>query len=289
MLLQYLNDSGETLVFPSTTPPVPDILLTAADGLYGYENTVYTSTQSGQDGSRYEGGSLSPRRIGLTLKLYNDVVGVRKRILRMASPKTLGTLRLTRGLTVRDIRCVVEKMDVNAQDGSVVNLYLLCPNPYWREEGESKVNIATWEPLFSYPLTIEQGVGFMFGQRTEKRVINVRNEGTAEAGMRIVFTASGDVINPRISDAMDRTQYMLANTTLHAGDILTMQTGKGEKKATIYRADGGIESNAYGLLDVAHITFLQLFPGDNYLSYSAEGGEDYLTVAVFYYSSYLEV
>ncbi|MDD3212075.1 MAG: phage tail family protein [Eubacteriales bacterium] len=289
MLLQYFNDSGEMLTFANATPPAPDILLTAADGLYGYENTVYTSTQNGQDGSRYEGSNLSPRRIGLTLKLYNDVVAVRKTIMRTASPKTLGTLRITRGSVLRDIRCIVEKVDTNAQDGSIMNLYLLCPNPYWREESESRINIATWEPLFSYPLTIEQGVGFMFGQRTEKRVINVRNEGTAGAGMRIVFTASSDVENPRISNAMARTQYMLAKTMLHAGDILTMQTGKGEKKATIYRADGGIESNAYGLLDIANITFLQLAPGDNYLSYSADSGENYLTVAVFYYSSYLEV
>ena len=95
--------------------------------------------------------------------------------------------------------------------------------------------------------------------------------------------------NPKIINAMDSTQYMLANVTLYAGDLLTLQTGVGEKKATLYRANGGVESNAFSLLDIAHITFLQLSPGDNYLSYSAAGGEALLTVAVFYYSSYLEV
>ena len=90
-------------------------------------------------------------------------------------------------------------------------------------------------------------------------------------------------------ESMDSSQYMLANVTLYAGDLLTLQTGVGEKKATLYRANGGVESNAFSLLDIAHITFLQLSPGDNYLSYRAASGEALLTVAVFYYSSYLEV
>jgi hypothetical protein len=289
MKVQYIGDNGAAFECTNTAPHVPAILLTEADGLYGYENTVYTSDQSGQDGSKFNGSKLSVRRIGLTLKLYSSVVNTRNTILRTLNPKSLGTLRLIRGSVTRDIRCVVEKVNVNTQDGSILILYFLCPNPYWREESESRVNIATWQPLFEYPLNIELGVGFLFGQRTEERVINVRNGGTAPAGMRIVFSARNDITNPKISNAMDRSQYILANTTLHNGDILTIQTGVGDKKATIYRADGGGESNAFSLLDIASITFLQLEPGDNYLSYSADEGEGFLTVAVFYYSSFLEV
>ena len=268
---------------------LPEILLTEQDGLFGYENSVYVSDQSGQDGSTYVGSKLSARRIGLTLKLLSDVVNVRNQIIRTMNPKSLGTLRLIRGSLTRDIRCVVEKVSVNTSDGSIVNLFFLCPNPYWREESESRVNIATWKPMFGYPLTVEQGVGFLFGQRTEERVINVQNLGTAPAGMRVVFTARSEVINPKIANAMNRAQSMLVKTTLHDGDILTLQTGVGEKKATVYRAVGGVESNAFSLLDIANITFLQLSPGDNYLAYSAESGESALTVAVFYYSCYLEV
>lgn len=289
MIIRYIGDNGATVECTNVAPPVPPILLTEADGLYGYENTVYTSDQGGQDGSVFIGNRISARRIGLTLKLYGRVVETRNAILRSLSPRSLGTLRVIRGDLVRDIRCVTEKVTTNTQDGSLMNLYFLCPNPYWREENESVVNIATWEPLLSYPLTIEQGVGFMFGQRTEERVINVRNAGSAVAGMRVVFSANGTVTNPKIINAMDSSQYMLANVTLYAGDLLTISTGVGEKKATLYRTNGGVESNAFSLLDIAHITFLQLSPGDNYLSYSAAGGEALLTVAVFYYSSYLEV
>jgi hypothetical protein len=289
MRIQYIGDNGAAVECSTTAPPVPAILLTEADGIYGYENTVYTSDQSGQDGSLLVGSKLSARRIGLTVKLCSAVVDTRNRILRTLTPRALGTLRLIRGSVTRDIRCMVEKVSTNTQDGSILLMYFLCPNPYWREESENRVNIATWQPLFGYPLSVEQGVGFMFGERTEERVINARNEGTAPAGMRIVFSARNDVTNPRISNAMDRSQYILANATLHNGDILTVQTGVGEKKATVYRADGGTESNAFSLLDIANITFLQLAPGDNYLSYRAEDGEDFLTVAVFYYSSFLEV
>lgn len=289
MKILYLGDNGAQFTCTNTSPPLPDILLTEQDGLFGYENSVYVSDQNGQDGSAYVGSKLSARRIGLTLKLLSDVVNVRNQIIRTMNPKSLGTLRLVRGSLTRDIRCVVEKVSVNTSDGSIVNLFFLCPNPYWREESESRVNIATWQPLFGYPLSVEQGVGFLFGQRTEERVINVQNPGTAPAGMRVVFTARSEVVNPKIANAMNRTQFMLGKTTLHDGDILTLQTGVNEKKATIYRAVGGVESNAYGLLDIANITFLQLSPGDNYLAYSAESGESALTVAVFYYSCYLEV
>lgn len=289
MELTYIADSGASFSCSNISPPVPAILLKEADGLYGYENTPYTSEQGGQDGSKFVGSKLTPRSIGLTLKLLKNVVATRNTILRTINPKSLGTLRLIRGALTRDIRCVVQKVDTNTQDGSIMNLYFLCPNPYWREEAESRVNIATWQPLFAYPLTIEQGIGFMFGERTEQRVINARNKGTATAGMRVLFEARSEVINPKITNAMDGTQYMLANVTLQAGDMLTIQTGSGEKKATLYRAEGGTESNAFSLLDIDNITFLELEPGDNYLSYSADSGEGALTVVVFYYSSYLEV
>lgn len=289
MQIRYIADSGAQICCAATSPPVPDILLCEADGIYGYENTAFVSDQSGQDGSIYVGSKLTARRIGLTVRLTRDVVDTRNRILRAVTPKALGTLRLIRGARTRDIRCVVEKVSVNTQDGALMNLYFLCPNPYWREESESRVNIATWQPLFQYPLTVEAGVGFMFGQRTEERVINVRNAGTATAGMRVVFTARSEVTNPKISNAMDGTQYIQINATLQEGDILTVQTGVGEKKATLQRAAGGQTQNAFSLIDIANVTFLQLLPGDNYLSYSAESGESFLMVAVFYYSSYLEV
>lgn len=289
MRIQYLGDKNAEFTCCNVAPPLPAILLTAADGIYGYENTLYTSDQSEQDGSTYVGNRVSARRIGLTLKLLIDVVNTRNTILRTLQPKSLGTLRLTRGTLTRDIRGIVEKVEANNTDASILNLYFLCPNPYWREEQENQVYIATWQPLFGYPLTVEQGVGFMFGQRTEQRVINAPNHGTATTGMRIVFAARNDVVNPKISNAMDSTKYILTKVTLHEGDILTIQTGKGEKKATLYRAEGGEESNAFSLLDIANNTFLQLNPGDNYLSYSADSGEDALTVAVFYYSCYLEV
>ena len=289
MQILYIADTGAKVAFANTSPPVPDILLQEADGIYGFENTAYVSDQSGQDGNMFVGSKLTARRIGLTLKLMRDVVATRNRILRTLTPKSLGTLRLIRGATKRDIRCAIEKVSVNTQDASVMNLFFLCPNPYWREESESRVNIATWQPLFKYPLTIEAGTGFMFGQRTEERVINVRNGGTATAGMRVVFTARSEVLNPKISNAMDGKQYIQINATLYEGDILTIQTGVGEKKATLYRAAGGQVQNAFSLIDIANVTFLQLAPGDNYLSYSAESGESFLMVAVFFYSSYLEV
>ena len=289
MQISYIADGGAQIVSSNASPPMPDVLLCEADGIYGYENTTYVSDQSGQDGSVYVGSKLSARRVGLTIRLMRDVVATRNLILRTIAPKSLGTLRLVRGALTRDIRCVVEKVSVNTQDGAIMNLFFLCPNPYWREESESRVHIATWQPMLHYPLSIEQGVGFMFGQRTEERVINVRNAGTATAGMRVVFTARNEVINPKISYAMDGSQYIQINTTLHEGDILTIQTGVGDKKATLYRAEGGQTQNAFSLIDIANVTFLQLLPGDNFLSYSATSGENFLMVTVFYYSSYLEV
>lgn len=290
MKLVYTGDAGRTFACETATPMEQGILLTEADGLYGYEATLFTSDQSDQDGSTLIGSKLSARRIGLTLKIMADVVETRRAVIMTLQPKTVGTLKLLReGYEERVIRCVVEKVAVNATDGSILNVYLMAPNPYWRKNAESRVFIATWEALFGYPLTIEQGVGFMFGQRTEERVINVQNPGTAETGMRVVFTARSEVVNPRISDALHGERYMQAGLTLHENDILTIQTGKGEKRATLYRADGNVESNAFEYLDTAALTFLQLAPGNNYLTYSAQSGEDALTVAVFFYPCYVEV
>ena len=289
MILRYISDQGETVDITNIAPPIPDILLTEADGLYGYDNVAIMTDLTGADGSAMNGTRVSPRSISLKLQLYRDVVETRKRILRIMTPKALGTLRLIRDAVTRDIRCVVQKMAANAQNASELYVYLLCPNPYWREETESKVEISAWIPMFEYPLSIEQGVGFEFGKRSDGDIVNAYNPGSATVGARFIFIATGTVVNPRITNGLDAFKYIKANTTLYQGDILTVQTGVGAKKATIYRNTSGVESNAFSLLDNANITFLQLTPGDNYMLYGADSGTDKLHVIIFYYPQYLEV
>lgn len=285
MKLIYRGENGFSETFTTEGPP---LLITAADGLYGYDNSVHTVTRHLQDGCNYISGQLSARRIGITVQIFGNVVSTRTRIMKALSPKTLGKFELIRGDYKREIKCVIEKISVNTSDGSIINIMALCPNPFWREERESRVDIAAWTKKFKYPLTVEQDVGFIFGERTEMRVINVLNTGDVGVGMRVVFSAMAAVTNPAIVDAMDETKYLRMTCAMQPGDMITISTGMGEKRVALMRSATGKEENAFGML-VPTSTFMQLGVGDNLLRYEADSGEDWLCTAVFFYPSYLGV
>ena len=63
MKLVYTGDTGRAFTCGTETPLAQKVALTEADGLYGYETTLYTSDQSGQDGSTLIGVSMPTKNL----------------------------------------------------------------------------------------------------------------------------------------------------------------------------------------------------------------------------------
>jgi len=281
----YTNERGQSVDFGRRS----HFLITNVDGVFGAKGDIATFSTYRQDGAGVSNKRIPTRDVDIGGRILRDVIKTRIHMLEVFNPKLEGTLRLTRGGFVRVLNCVVEKApDFSSRRGDVFKIGFMAPNPYWQEERARRVDIATWIGAFEWPVEVPIETGIEFGYRTESRVINVHNDGDAETGMRVLFTAAGTVLNPSLVEVITYRQIRI-NATLYSGDQVSVTTGYGQKRAEIRRAGHMQWSNAIDLIDHGTSEFLQLQPGDNLLRYAADDGESMLSVAVFHTPQYVGV
>lgn len=284
MTLTYTSDNGREVTFGG-----PPFVLTAVDGLYGLTADIHGFSQYLQDGITYVASQLQQKTITIRAQILTNIVANRIELLRAVDPKSQGTITLRRDGLVRQHRCVVEQApSFNPTRGDVFSVTLVAPGPYWEPLTETRTDIAVWEAGFEWPLDIPIATGIEFGFRTTSQVVNVYNDGDADAGMRVVFKANGELSTPSIVSVTDPNRYIRVNTGLHAGDTAEVSTKPGGKYARITRA-GGAPQNAFALLDPHCDLSLMIKRGDNLYRYEAVSGEGALDVTVYFQAKYLGV
>ena len=102
------------------------------------------------------------------------------------------------------------------------------------------------------------------------REVMIMNSGESAAGIKITMTAKGTVTNPAIYD-VQTNEFFKLNVTLNEGDVVKINTAKGNKKVT--KISNITETNIINLVDYGS-TWLQLKTGANIFSYSATNAED---------------
>ena len=161
---------------------------------------------------------------------------------------------------------------------------LSCLNPFWREETETREDIATWIGGFEFPVPdgLELYDGWEIGYRQPSLIVNVYNSGDVKSGIRIEFRA---VTNPVLLN-VDTREFIKLNISLVAGDVLTVSTGYGEKAVKLNRS--GTITDAFRYLDVDS-SYLQIAVGDNLFRYSADANAENLEVSIYHNNLYLGV
>ncbi len=165
----------------------------------------------------------------------------------------------------------------------------LCPDPLFAEETENKIAAASTIGKFHFPLIMSKNPnppgGVMFGLRQPSLIIAIENKGSVSVGMRMVFKATGTLVNPCLIN-INTQEYYKINKTMQAGEEIAVDTIIGEKsiKGTI----NGEESNYFKYRDL-NSTWLQLAVGDNLFRYDADSNVGNLEVYIYYSNKYLEV
>lgn len=164
-----------------------------------------------------------------------------------------------------------------------------CPNPLFTNADENISIFAITEPKFHFPLVISEALtekGIIFGKRTDSLIANIFNEGAVTSGMRIVFKASGTVVNPKLINVNTQENFIL-NKTLIAEEEVEINTNIGEKSIK-GKIGSSAYSNYYMYKDIDS-SWLQLDVGDNLFRYDADDGLENLEIFVYYYNKFLEV
>ena len=288
--LTYINSRGETLEFSITSAYHCNVSKDVT-GIAGTDNTLYRTNSMGQHGDTYIGQRYEAREITIVGNINSRdkdrVLELRRRAEKVLSAELDAKLIYTYKDFVRVIDC---KVDGSPQfkRGNVFMQYsipITCCNPFWREAEEARNDIAAWVPSWEFDFEIpEEGVEL--GYREPSVIVNVYNEGDVRSGMRVEFRAIGTVVNPVLLNVETQEYIKLINTTMEAGDVITINTEYGQKGATLVR--GGEVIDYFRHIDVDS-TFMQLAIGDNVFRYDAESGIEALEATIYHNNKYLGV
>jgi len=285
--LIYTNDHNESVEFSHRSV----FHTNHVTGLSDTRNDVFTIQSMGQDGDTYVGGRIARREIEIfgTIRERDKTQAFdhRRRLARVLNPHLAATLTYQYGDTVRVIDCVPENAPRFSRDAVFLDyeVILTCPDPFWRDAGESAEHIAEWRPLWEFPFEIPIDTGMEFGQRAPSLIATAVNNGDVHAGMRVEFRAVGPLTNPSLLDINTR-KFVKLNYDMTAGDVITVTTYYGRKGVRLRR--GGVETDAFHLLD-PDSTYLMLDIGANQYRYDAGSNLNNLEVTIYYTNLYMSV
>lgn len=290
--LTYTNERGASLEL-GTDSVYHCNVSKDADGLAGVASTIYSTNSMGQHGDTYVGQRIEARDIDIlghiNTRDKSQALQLRRQMLKILNPELGGTLVYEYGSFKRVIDCRLSgEPKINKKNVLYeFSFQLECLNPFWREESETKEDIASWVAAWHFPCVIEKDSrkSMIFGHRSDSVIVDCYNEGDVSTGMRIKFAALGEVRNPVLLN-VDTGEFIQVNAVMQTGDMIEINTKYGSKGAKLIR--DGVETDYFRFIDVDS-TFMQLAIGDNNFRYDAAGGVNSLEVAIFYNKEFLGV
>ena len=225
-------------------------------GLNPAAATVNTSVIATSDGSIYNSSRVNSRNIVITIALIQEPEINRIALYKIFKTKQFCKLYYKNGLRdvfiegyVESFECGLFSMSEQAQ------ISIICPNPFFKNVNST----------ISY-ITIDSNV-------VESTIIN---NGDIASGVEIQITASGEAINPKITN-VDTHEYFELYFVMQSGDTINISTYNGEKSITLHR--NGATQNIINSINRSSV-WLQLDYGENNFVYSAGEGENNLEVTM---------
>lgn len=180
------------------------------------------------------------------------------------------------------------KYAVGSENNEVICKFLITGTAYdpMFTTNEKQVQVAYIDKRFRFPLILPKDTGILMGVRQPSLIALVINDGALPTGYKIEFTASaGSVVNPKLFD-IGSQQYIKINKTLVSGESVIINTREGERKITGVLSS--VELNYFKYRDLSS-SWLELALDENLLRYSADSGEESLSVSIYYSPRFLEV
>lgn len=271
--LTVQNHKGEQLNL--TESPMYEVL--RVDGLNPPPATLNFTELANFDGSKYNSGQLTARNLVITLRILPDIETNRINLYKYFPSKQ--NIRIywendTRKVFIDGRVETFECPQFEMVQKAVISI--ICPDPYWREETPTQLNFSNVIDLFEFPFSIEaEGIEI---SRLERLATAVFVNSEIETGITVELQATASqILNPRI---VNRTtsEYFGLNVDMNEGDIIRINTRRGEKSAVLVR--GGQQTNIIGRR-MSGSKWVQLVAGVNELSYECDNGAENLIVRVY--------
>lgn len=269
--LKVKNKSGEVLNLSSNK----DYIVYKITGLNPPKVNVNSSVNTTQDGGTINSLRMDMRNLVLYLTIEGDIEKNRINLYKYFPLKSTVTIYFSNHSRDVYIEGSVELIECDMfTNKQVAQISIICPKPYFKDIDMLTTSFSDTSALFKFPFSISAD-GIEISSITTNVRKNIINTGDVDTGIIIeLFAAAGQVVKPVIYNVLDRTKLKL-NVTLLQSDLITINTGIGEKSITLTR--NGITSNAMGYLS-SDSEWLQLKSGDNIFTYECENGGSNLQI-----------
>ena len=185
--LTYTNERGESVVFSPTSSY--HVNFKDVSGLSDVRNAIYTTNSMGQDGDTYLGYRIESRDIDIVGHIRERdktaAQSLRRTLNRILNPQYEATLTYEFGDFKRVIGCKIDDAPIFKRKPifEQFTIQLTCLNPFWREEAETREDIATWIGGFEFPVPqgLEITEGWQIGYRQPSLIVNVYNSGDVKS------------------------------------------------------------------------------------------------------------
>ena len=263
------------------------VFLEGVDDIGSANFTIETSKDTGVDGETIKGESQDTRHPVIRAFVLSDYDTIRDQVDAVFQKGVDGTMEIYR----EDGTCRVATYRPEGWDlpftGIIreLTVKLMCADPKFYDREEKCTTMASWLPLLSFPLSFHSP--FAISEHVANLLATITNTSSAAQALRIVFTATGEVTNPFLTDVkrQDTLQIGTENKpfVMHNGDTITVTTALNNMHIKL--TSGGVETEITNKA-AWPIAWLKLQPGENLYRYGALSGDQSLQVQIWHRQSY---
>lgn len=280
--IRCVNDNGMFVEF-AYDHDATEFFLVSADGIYNMNNAINTTQNATMDGSTYAGEAIQQRNIVITAQMRRNYQENRNLLSMVFRNRAQGTLYHIEDGQSKKIRYRAESLDIEEKGIlRVATISLICTNPFFSDGEPENIEMSGWEDRFEFPIEIPES-GMEFGVRKKELIKSIENNSTTSIGITMTIIAEDIVVNPAIINVTTQETLKLLCTML-PDDRVVMTTEQGNIDVLLYRDNEMMNYNY--TVDEENEDYIQLEPGHNDISYTADEGRDYMSVSFTFENHY---
>lgn len=277
-LFRYVNENGDNVTFDFAG----GFLINKPVGIDTVSVTLSQAKGINQTGATIQSKNVQPRPVNITGYIVGEDQADKKEKLLSVIRPDLGGKLYADDYYLHVYPTATPNIDPK-QWGAQFQFSLLAAYPYWCKDDSASVALAGIEPLFKvghWDSAKQCVVGdwnisrqYQFGRLKQELFMNVPNRGQVPVPFTATFTASGDVENPKITNAATG-KFLIVNKSLVSGERLSVQITHDRTYVT-----SSVDGDCRGALSLKSNLF-QLEVGDNVLKPEAKSGLANLQVGI---------
>ena len=241
-----------------------------ASGFTPPSASLFTSKSPNRKGLKHNGSTLNERIIVIQVKLLGNVEESRNALYSWVEPEQYAKIYFRNG--AKNVYCegYVEACDIDLfTDNEIVNVEILCGDPYLKDFNEILVEISKLSKQFTFPFAIGSA-GIPFSTLKESNVTSVFNAG-AETGVQFVILCTEPITSITLFDADNTARQFVINHSFAEGCQIVIDTDASPKTCRAINPNG-VSENILRYVK-GNPTWFTLKKGINRFGYNVGGAE----------------